>query len=82
MNSPSLLSSPDNARNVQFFMKKHDEHIELDDMKDHKEGEPLYVERRYCTACNLEQPFRSKHCRDCKRCIGQFDHHCPWLGRK
>lgn len=41
----------------------------------------FYVEKRYCTVCNLEQPFRCKHCKDCNRCIGKYDHHCPWLGK-
>jgi hypothetical protein len=40
----------------------------------------LIVERRYCTACNLEQPLRAKHCKDCKYCVALHDHHCPWLG--
>jgi hypothetical protein len=40
----------------------------------------LIVERRYCTACNLEQPIRAKHCKDCKYCVALHDHHCPWLG--
>lgn len=46
-----------------------------------KQLEALYVERRYCTACNLDQPLRSKHCRDCNRCVAQYDHHCPWIGK-
>lgn len=40
----------------------------------------IYVERRYCTVCNIEQPIRSKHCKDCNRCVAQYDHHCPWVG--
>ena len=45
-----------------------------------QEPELLYVERRYCTACNFEQPIRAKHCKDCNRCVAQYDHHCPWIG--
>merc|ERR1719159_379539 len=26
------------------------------------------------------QPLRTKHCRDCKRCVRTHDHHCPWIG--
>lgn len=40
----------------------------------------IHVELRYCTACNIEQPLRSKHCRNCGRCVSTYDHHCPWLG--
>lgn len=45
-----------------------------------EEQDLLYVERRYCTVCGFEQPLRAKHCRDCNRCVAQYDHHCPWLG--
>eukprot|EP01016_Furgasonia_blochmanni_P047395 TRINITY_DN6960_c0_g1_i3.p1 TRINITY_DN6960_c0_g1~~TRINITY_DN6960_c0_g1_i3.p1 ORF type:complete len:591 (-),score=136.28 TRINITY_DN6960_c0_g1_i3:87-1793(-) len=43
-------------------------------------NESFYIEKRYCTVCNIEQPIRSKHCRECQRCAGTYDHHCPWLG--
>lgn len=44
--------------------------------------ETLYVERRYCTACNIDQPLRSKHCKECRKCTAQYDHHCPWTGNE
>lgn len=44
------------------------------------QNESFYVEKRYCTICNIEQPIRSKHCKDCKRCVAMYDHHCPWMG--
>jgi len=40
----------------------------------------LYVETRFCTVCNMDQPVRTKHCRECDRCVTLHDHHCPWLG--
>ena len=64
-----------------FFKKKSGEiALPVDPVISSKDKELLYVERRYCTACNIEQPFRSKHCRDCSKCVAQYDHHCPWLG--
>jgi len=42
--------------------------------------ETLYIERRYCTACNIDQPLRAKHCKECNKCTAQYDHHCPWIG--
>lgn len=40
------------------------------------EKEKLY---RYCDFCEIQQPMRSKHCEDCKKCVRRYDHHCPWL---
>jgi len=35
---------------------------------------------RWCNVCKIHQPLRSKHCRDCERCVRTHDHHCPWIG--
>lgn len=48
-------------------------------------GPPLIVEQsghrlRYCNRCMFYQPLRTKHCRDCGRCVRTHDHHCPWIG--
>jgi len=35
-----------------------------------------------CHACGgVAQPLRTKHCKDCKRCVRKFDHHCFWIGQ-
>lgn len=33
----------------------------------------------YCQQCACHVQEKTKHCRKCKRCTAQFDHHCIWL---
>jgi len=37
-------------------------------------------ELRWCTKCDIYQPLRTKHCKECGRCVRTHDHHCPWIG--
>ena len=34
---------------------------------------------RICSFCKITQPYRTKHCRDCNKCVALYDHHCPWI---
>lgn len=33
----------------------------------------------FCTLCSVHVYARSKHCRECAKCVNVFDHHCMWL---
>lgn len=33
----------------------------------------------YCQICCMYVQEGSKHCRNCNKCTGKFDHHCYWL---
>ncbi len=45
--------------------------------EDNKKSEEIpEVELRFCTACQIEQPLRSKHCRACDHCISTYDVTC------
>lgn len=33
----------------------------------------------FCKICDLRMMARTKHCRDCNKCVAVFDHHCKWL---
>jgi len=70
-----------------FPQEIHEEEIETQRDRDNEsiiKIEPsediIIVETRFCTVCNLEQPIRAKHCKECRRCVALHDHHCPWLG--
>lgn len=41
---------------------------------------PANLEKHYCQYCNVDQPIRAKHCKDCCFCVATFDHHCVWTG--
>eukprot|EP01017_Pseudomicrothorax_dubius_P027896 TRINITY_DN3268_c0_g1_i4.p1 TRINITY_DN3268_c0_g1~~TRINITY_DN3268_c0_g1_i4.p1 ORF type:complete len:231 (+),score=12.68 TRINITY_DN3268_c0_g1_i4:173-865(+) len=37
-------------------------------------------DKHYCEECQMWQPYRTKHCPYCKKCVHKFDHHCYWIG--
>jgi len=38
------------------------------------------MDRPLCHTCQIRRPLRSKHCKDCGRCVDEFDHHCHFIG--
>lgn len=40
----------------------------------------LDLYKHFCPTCNVDQPIRTKHCKDCGVCVATFDHHCIWAG--
>ncbi|KDO21938.1 hypothetical protein SPRG_13120 [Saprolegnia parasitica CBS 223.65] len=39
------------------------------------------MELHYCRRCRVHQPLRAKHCKDCGRCVEQYDHqYCVCAG--
>jgi len=42
--------------------------------------DPDRAPTNFCWRCKFIRPIRSKHCYDCDRCVGKFDHHCPLVG--
>ena len=35
---------------------------------------------KFCVSCSVFRPPLATHCKQCKRCVEEMDHHCPWLG--
>ena len=41
---------------------------------------PCHKMASLCHTCHIERPIRAKHCRYCKTCVAEEDHHCPFIG--
>eukprot|EP01016_Furgasonia_blochmanni_P033260 TRINITY_DN3463_c0_g1_i3.p1 TRINITY_DN3463_c0_g1~~TRINITY_DN3463_c0_g1_i3.p1 ORF type:complete len:346 (-),score=52.85 TRINITY_DN3463_c0_g1_i3:394-1431(-) len=50
------------------------------DRADDEEDPNKLPKMHYCKECNLSQPYRTRHCDLCEKCIHKFDHHCFWIG--
>jgi palmitoyltransferase len=68
------------SEEAEVEVDQTDELSAAHDVSGKPHGLQLIIERRFCTVCQLEQPIRAKHCKECKRCVALHDHHCPWLG--
>ncbi|KDO20957.1 hypothetical protein SPRG_14049 [Saprolegnia parasitica CBS 223.65] len=43
--------------------------------------EPQHPSDTYCDYCASYRPASASHCSDCKVCVLEYDHHCPWTGK-
>lgn len=43
--------------------------------------EGLLADLHFCNTCQVYQPFRTKHCNQCQKCVRTYDHHCCWIGK-
>ncbi|XP_020112533.1 protein S-acyltransferase 11-like isoform X2 [Ananas comosus] len=34
----------------------------------------------FCAYCQKPKPLRAHHCRSCRACVTDMDHHCPFIG--
>ena len=74
-------ASQDSEENPDGLQMDESENQGPNDLsKSQPQTSEAFVEIRFCTVCQVEQPLRTKHCRDCNACVVLHDHHCPWLG--
>ena len=91
-NRASLLNKTDSASGNSFY---DDDESESDDEEkpneprtkakfrnSRKDTNPLIPDQRFCEICNILQPYRTRHCQLCEKCINKFDHHCVWIGNQ
>lgn len=79
------LREPVKDEHVQTHRSEDEEDEDKDNTNNNIEVEPVeedikIKEIRHCAVCRIDQPVRTKHCRDCGKCVATHDHHCPWLG--
>ena len=43
--------------------------------------ESQFRDWRFCQKCQIYQGPLTAHCNDCKVCIDELDHHCPWMSK-
>ena len=78
---PANFNQPQVAEHMNTYRSEGDEEKEKTQNQIEDQVEDIKItEIRHCTVCRIDQPLRTKHCRECGKCIATHDHHCPWLG--
>jgi len=80
----SLLSGSESEAKASsgYSADNHDDQgiIVANSKSSRKDSDDEYPDKRFCDICNIIQPYRTRHCHQCERCIHKFDHHCFWIG--
>jgi len=63
-----------NLYNLHCTMK-----ISIEDSTDNSVWYHPMPNDTFCQKCEIDRPARSHHCRICKVCVLEYDHHCPWI---
>ena len=81
MNSPKKQDSDIGL--VEEFEKRSDNSslVSKGDLRSNSSNGSFPPERRFCEICRSFQPYRTKHCIKCERCVLKYDHHCFWIGK-
>lgn len=77
--TPTVAGPEDDTVPEQEEPDQEQQSLQQQDDKGTLFGE-IIVPLHWCSTCQLLQPRRTKHCKECGFCVRTFDHHCFWIG--